>query len=73
MQRIVAIAAVASIMLIVAAPPARRAIESLRSEFASLDALAVPAPIARPQQTRWVRVGDYTAALARELARRRLK
>lgn len=73
MSRILAIAAAASLMLAVAGPRTRTAIAALHGEFAGLDVLATPAAAAPSRvqpQPNWVAVGDYTAALAREQARK---
>lgn len=72
-MRILAVAFTASMLLAVAGPHARAAIDSLHNEFAALNALSVTAVAEAPQAQRqpphWVAVDDYTAALAREQAR----
>ena len=72
MMRILAIAVLVSALLAIAGPRARSAISALRSEAATLDAMATSR--AAPQRvapTRWVPVVDQTHALAQDRARRR--
>ena len=70
MMRVVAIAALASMLLAIAGPRTTHAIAGLRSEFTSLDIMTAPAAAGevRPQPQHWVPVADYTRALARSPA-----
>jgi len=75
-MRILTTTVMVSAVLAIASPRARAAIAGLRGEFAAVDARASTAAAAAPQaqqQFHWVAIGDYTAALAREQLRQRIR